>query len=250
MHGEEKEFDEFALREGGFEGCFNRFYPGAYAAFEQMLREASKRSPSPCRILDIGCGDGWTASRLDAMIRGVYLGLDLSAVCLSQLEKRAAGFSQLRVETREAGAVWLLAPGTREAVRSRLAGLPDLILCNAALHQIRKRVPGILPLVSSWTGLCRPGGLLVVGDYTVPPGTPGKDLDAMHHWIRTRTGQTPTPPETFPDPESVREALSAGGCELLASNQVRARPDLPLYYWVLLMRRSMDLPPEDRAAHP
>ena len=72
---------------------------------EALLQRAA---PAPGeRVLDVGCGAGWTTRRIAEAVGpdGLALGLDISEPLLAEAARRGAGLPQLRFQLGDAGQV-------------------------------------------------------------------------------------------------------------------------------------------------
>jgi len=230
------QFDEFARNEGGFQAVFNRNNPHAYAAFSSLLRRAVTALASPLRVLDIGCGDGWTAGMLDRLGKGRYLGIDRSAASLDRFRKETAPALLLEIFLREASAEWLLCRDSQHAIKETLGGEPNLVICNASLHQIRKAFQETDVLVASMADMVRKG-MVLIGEYYYPGEATQDAIQASYEWIRSRTGQNPTPAEGFPDPETLLHILQSRGLRGLFQEDVWANDFTAMRYRGVLMQK-------------
>ena len=72
---------------------------------EALLQRASPAAGE--RVLDVGCGAGWTTRRIAEAVgpEGLALGLDISEPLLAEAERRGAGTPQLRFQLGDAGSV-------------------------------------------------------------------------------------------------------------------------------------------------
>lgn len=231
------QFDEFAEKAGGFQAVFNQNNPHAYAAFSSLLRCAATALASPLRVLDIGCGDGWTAGTLDRFGKGRYFGIDQSAAGLERFQKDIAPALQMEIFLRKESAEWILCRDSKHAIEDTLGGEPNLVICNASLHQVQKSFRETNVLVASMAEMVRKG-LVLIGEYYYPGKATQDAIQASYEWIRTRTGQNPTPAEGFPDPDSLLNILVSRGLLRLSQEDVQANDFTVMRYRVVLMQKS------------
>ena len=106
-----------------------------YVQFANRIIEREK----PTTILDVGCGDGQVASRLD-LGGAFYVGIDPSATALSMARQRCPGLSFYLSDITCFDSVWfdLVAPERRIGVVAT-----DLLLCKEATQHM-----GIYDLVA------------------------------------------------------------------------------------------------------
>ncbi len=225
------EFEQF-----DYGRTFNSRYRAAYALFETELRRTVREAAdqgAPIRILDLGCGDGWTAGIVGEEASGRYAGIDTSENALRTLRSRFDARSRLQVAAFHAGAERLLDPAFDAEVRAFLGGHADVLVCNTALHQIRKSYRDVTGVCVAASGLVRKGGRVIVGDYWYPAEASSAEVEASREWIRAQSGQTPTAREGFLAPDEVAAALQRGGIHPASPATAVANEAIVLRYYVI-----------------
>lgn len=226
---DQAQFDQFAAQ-GGFENIFNSSYRPAYAAFGEQFLAAAKSGHGDLRVVDIGCGDGWTAEMLASLRSGTYVGIDTSGVSLGKLVARMDKSNLACVGFEESGE-WVLSEGAGEAVEKALGGRPNLFICNATGHQLRKVYPDVGEVLRGAIALLEPGSEVVVGDYYYPLHLDEATVEASRDSIRAG-GQNPTVRGGFIQPTDIRSTLERAGVEIIAENDVQANDSICLRYYV------------------
>jgi SAM-dependent methyltransferase len=154
----------------------------ATAAHHRRLMEAAAIEAAD-RVLDIGCGNGWTTLEAATLARdGGALGVDLSALMLERARERAAAEGIMNVEFVQADVqVHAFPPGELDVAISKFGCMffndPVAAFTNVRTAQ---RVGGRLALVvwqelgrNEWLLALR-GALALGRDLPTPaPGTPG-----------------------------------------------------------------------------
>lgn len=237
-HKDQQQFNIFANKEGGFESVFNENYPEAYATFHKLLFSYATKFSLNMRVLDIGCGDGWTAFVLASLGNGHYFGVDPSSESLRRFNSRLKQCTNLSVFLQGSSAEWILQHGSKSTISQSLGGSPKLIICNAALHQIRKTYEDLDSILRAFANLLVPGGHVIIGEYYFPPTVSSKDLASTYEWIRTTTGQNPTPANGYPDPDHIRAVLEGCGLQSVDEDDVQANNTLPFRYRGILMQKT------------
>lgn len=124
-------------------------YP--FAGYKRVLGGiyAVIRSSGAQRVLDIGCGTGTLAARLDA--DGVEVtGMDFSRKMLSAVREKAPGVRLIE---------WDFSSGLPDEVK---AGDMDAVVCTYAIHHLPDDEKG--RLIREMAGCVRPGGRILIGD--------------------------------------------------------------------------------------
>lgn len=235
-NSEQKEFDYFAVN-CGFEKIFNTSYSKAYALFSMILSDILKKSKHPLRILDIGCGDGWTAEFIaGANIGGTYLGIDTSEESIKKLNRRIPYERKLKVSGMVESAEWLVSPESSCEIRKILGGIPDIIICNTACHQIRKSYPYIYKIFAASGLSMNKDGILLVGDYYYPEDLSDDEMELDRIWIKNNTGQTPTPRSGFIPRTEMELVLKNAGFETEDVREVRANRAISIVYYLFRLK--------------
>jgi len=235
-NSEQKEFDYFAAN-CGFEKIFNSSYSKAYALFSLVLSNILKKSHRPLRILDIGCGDGWTAEFIaGADIGGTYLGIDTSEESIKKLNNRIPYERKLKVSGMMESAGWLVSPESSCEIHKMLGGTPDIVICNTACHQIRKTYPDLYRIFAATGFSMNKGGILLVGDYYYPEDLADDEVEEDRNWIKTTTGQTPTPRSGFITRSEMELILKNSGFESEYVREVRANRDISIIYYLFQLK--------------
>jgi SAM-dependent methyltransferase len=231
-HSEQKEFDYFAAN-CGFEKIFNSSYSKAYALFSLVLSDILKKSDRPLRILDIGCGDGWTAEFIaGADIGGTYLGIDTSRESIKKLNARIPYERKLKVSGLVESAEWIVSPESSCEIRKILGGTPDIVICNTACHQIRKTYPDLYKIFAATGFSMDKDGILLVGDYYYPEDLADDEIEEDRSWIKTTTGQTPTPRSGFITRSEMELILKNAGFAGEYVREVRANRNINIIYYL------------------
>jgi SAM-dependent methyltransferase len=235
-NSEQKEFDYFATS-CGFEKIFNSSYSKAYALFSLTLSSILKKTKRPLNILDIGCGDGWTAEFIaGADIGGTYLGIDTSEESIKKLNRRIPYERKLKVSGVVESAEWLALPEASCEIRKMLGGAPDIIICNTACHQIRKSYPDIYKIFAASGFSMGKDGILLVGDYYYPEDLADDEVETDRNWIKSTTGQTPTPRTGFITRSEMELILKNAGFASEYVKEVRANRDISLIYYLFQLK--------------
>ncbi len=234
---EQKEFDLFAASRG-FEKVFNTSYSKAYALFSFALSDYLKHSGPGLKVLDIGCGDGWTAEFISNFAKGNYLGIDPSEESIRKLMKRVPASSGLTVTGIADSAEWITDPKARKQIEKSLGGRPDLVICNAACHQIRKSYPDIRLLFASASSILKQDGTFMVGDYYFPEDMTDEEVEEDMNWIKNETGQTPTPRSGFIARNEMELLLDSSGFISDTARELRANRDIRIIYYLFVSRKT------------
>lgn len=235
-NSDQKEFDYFAAN-CGFEKIFNSSYSKAYALFSLVLSNILKEAKRPLRILDIGCGDGWTAEFIaGANVGGTYLGIDTSEESIKKLNKRIPYERKLKVSGIVESAEWLALPESSCEIRKMIGGSPDIIICNTACHQIRKSYPDIYRIFAAAGFSMNKDGILLVGDYYYPEDLGEEEVEEDRNWIKNTTGQTPTPRSGFITRSEMEIILKNAGFESEYVREVRANRDISIIYYLFQLK--------------
>jgi len=174
-----------------------------YAAVqEQALRELRARQPAS--VLDVGCGTGIFAARLDEeLVPGGVVGCDLSTGMLAEAATRTR---QVR---------WVRGDSARLPFRS---GAVDAVVCTQAFH--------FFDQPAAWAEFRRvlaPGGHALVGMINPRTEIGSRRFGRLSSAASKTRVSWPTRPE-------MRRMATDAGFEVLAQHQVdwRFRPVVPL----------------------
>lgn len=235
-NSELKEFDYFA-ENCGFEKIFNSYYSKAYALFSLTLSNILKKSKKPLRILDIGCGDGWTAELIaGAGIGGTYLGVDISEESIRKLRKRIPYERKLKIYGLVESAAWIASPEASCEIRKMIGGIPDIIICNTACHQIRKSYSDLYKVFAATGFSMNKDGILLVGDYYYPEDMSNDEVEEDRNWIKKNTGQTPTSRSGFITRSEMELILKNAGFVSENVKEVRANRDISIIYYLFRLK--------------
>lgn len=229
-HPDQQQFDIFAK---DYDKRFIETYRPAYGLFRGELYKILKTFHTPLRVLDVGCGNGWTAEKLSQKSSGCYAGVDPSEASLKILEERMALQKKFKVFAFCHSAEWICKENACTALCERLGGNPQLVICNVAFHQIRKTFPGIKSLIISLHRLQASGGVALFGDYYYPKNLPELEIQKALHWIKKKTGQNPTPPEAWFHPDEIHFILEETGYNIEETFEVQANPEICLKYYLI-----------------
>lgn len=118
-----------------------------------MYREILARVPEieGQRILDLGCGNGNILKMLQDRVEVRFYGLDISEKMVEEAKKRLGAAAQLSV-------------GDAENLPYE-DGFFDVVICNASFHHY----PDAQKAAAEMGRVLKPGGLLILGDPTMPP---------------------------------------------------------------------------------
>jgi SAM-dependent methyltransferase len=238
-HPDIRQFDSFATTDGGYEPVFNRSYAAAYELFSLELSCIVDQLRKPLKVVDIGCGDGWTAAFLASLSTGAYVGIDASGESVKALAARMRGNSRLTIYGLHQSAEWLLADSAALQVEALLGGFPSLIVCNTVIHQLRKTRCNVAGIICLCAGMLEIGGCFVLGDYYYPVDLSEEELNRAQQWIRDATGQNPTAHHVFWLPDDVRQVLRMTDLEVLACKETQANASIPLHYYLITAWRTM-----------
>ncbi|HBC87193.1 MAG TPA: hypothetical protein DCZ94_09585 [Lentisphaeria bacterium] len=233
----QKEFDHFAANRG-FEKIFNTSYSKAYALFTYVLSGFMKHARPDLKILDIGCGDGWTAEFISNLTIGHYYGIDTSEESINKLLKRIPAGSGLKVHGTVDSAESLLNSKNRIQIEKFLEGRPDLIICNASFHQIRKSYPDLRKMLATASLFLKQEGTMFVGDYYFPEDMSEEDVEKDREWIKVETGQTPTPRSGFITRSEMELILENSGFKSDSAREIRANRFIGLIYYLFVSRKT------------
>lgn len=234
-----RQFDVFAQNAGGYEPVFNQNYPDAYALFSSELSSIVTRLPEPQKVLDIGCGDGWTAAFLASLGTGIYVGIDASRESVKALTARIPGEGRFKVHGLHQSAEWLLRDSAVSLVMEMLGGYPSLIVCNTVIHQLRKTRFDVAEIICCCAGMLQPGGCFVLGDYYYRPTLSEKEVNRAQDWIWKTTGQNPTVRHLFSSPDDVRRVLRMTDLQILVCKETQANAAIPLRYYLITAGRGI-----------
>jgi SAM-dependent methyltransferase len=225
------------MSDGGYEPVFNRNYALAYELFSSMLARVVECLPKPQRVLDIGCGDGWTAAFLASRCGGMYLGIDPSAESIKALTGRFQGEGGLQVIGLQRSAEWLLTAPAGSLLVDLLDGLPSLIICNAVIHQLRKSQWDIGEVIIRCAEMLQPRGCLLLGDYYYLASLSEEEVQNAQEWIRKITGQNPTARDLFCSRDEMLQVFRQTSLEISEVRETRANAGTPLLYYLFIARR-------------
>ncbi|QDU93423.1 class I SAM-dependent methyltransferase [Lignipirellula cremea] len=128
-----------------------------YMEHPQLIAQLQEQFPAgagPLRIIDLGCGDSWLASRGFALADVAhYRGIDLSTEAITRARRNLSTWED-RVE--------LIAGDLLQVTQTLPAGSADVVLMSYSLHHFgpeQKRT-----VLSQATHLLAPGGRLVLID--------------------------------------------------------------------------------------
>ncbi|HCE43950.1 MAG TPA: hypothetical protein DET40_10415 [Lentisphaeria bacterium] len=234
---DQKEFDHFAANRG-FEKVFNSSYSKAYALFSFVLSDYLKQVKSDLKVLDIGCGDGWTAEFVSNFAKGHYFGIDSSAESIRKLEERVPENSGLKVTGVTESAEWIVNPKSCREIEKFLGGKPDLIICNAACHQIRKSYPDLRKVFAAASSILKQDGTILVGDYYFPEDMTQDEVEEDRNWIKNETGQTPTLRSGFIIRNEMELILESAGFISDTAREIRANRDISIIYYLFVSRKT------------
>jgi hypothetical protein len=110
---------------------------------------------------------------------------------------------------------------------------PNLIVCNAAGHEIRRQGGDVAAVYNSLLDELSPDGVLIIGDYWYPPSVNETDVARTMWWIKETTGHTPTSPNLLISPTEVRAVINDANCRILEEHACNASPHIKLEYYVL-----------------
>lgn len=229
-HPDQQQFDIFAK---DYDKRFIETYRPVYKIFQEQLFKVLKTFKEPLRILDLGCGNGWTAEQIVQVSHGVYVGIDPSEASLGILNERLALQKNFKVFTLCHSAEWICKEKARAELSEKLGGNPQLIICNAAFHQIRKTFPGIHSLIISLQSFQAAKGVALLGDYYYPKNLLPSEIQEALHWIKKKTGQNPTPPDAWFRPDEIHSILENTGYNIEEIFEVQANPEICLKYYLI-----------------
>ena len=190
-HSDQKQFDNFAK---DYDTRFIKSYLPVYELFCDRLSDTLKIINQSLRVLDVGCGNGWIAEQISQKSFGVYIGVDPSEASLEILKERLSSQKKLKVFTFCQSAEWICHENAASVLYEKLGGNPQLVICNAAFHQIRKTFPDVKSLIMSLYNLQVSDGVALFGDYHYPKNLSKAKIQKALNWIKKETGQNPTPP--------------------------------------------------------
>lgn len=227
------EFERF-----DYETTFNQNYAPAYELFSGHLASVVAGLPQPVRVLDVGCGNGWTARQIDMVASGAYFGIDTSANAIDAARRVAPTHRALRSEYLCSPASCLRQSDVLSSITRTLNGRPNMIICNTALHQIRKSDPDLQALIAVLFEVLDDGGVLLIGDYWYPTSLTDSEVEKSREWIRSQSGQTPTVREGFVSPSWSCGQLLNQKLEVAALTCTRANSQVLLEYYLLEGRKA------------
>ena len=117
-----------------------------------MYREILARVPDTRgqRLLDLGCGNGNILKTLNERIHAEYYGLDISEKMIEEAGKKLGKAARLQV-------------GDAEQLPYK-DNFFDVVVCNASFHHY----PNPEKAAAEMGRIIKPGGLLILGDPTMP----------------------------------------------------------------------------------
>ena len=225
------QFDAFAAQEG-FQAVFNSNYAAAYCIFTQKLLDAVHSIDEPLAVLDLGCGDGWTAEIIAVLKSGRYAGIDPSGISLEKLGSRLIAHPNFQTKGFQQSGEWLLSAEAADEIVRFLGKPPNLFICNATFHQLRKAFPDVGSVVEAAIRILADGAKVVIGDYHYPVDLSDTEVEAAREWVRVNTGQNPTVREGLFHPDPVRRWIEKSGVEIMGEEHVRATSHIPVIYYV------------------
>lgn len=233
--GDQQQFDAFAART--FVATFNRNYAPAYTRFETELEMVSKELAPRVNALDLGCGDGWTAELLASRgICGRYLGIDPAEKVIKRFNEVTKDFPHLKCTGIVEGGAWLTTLQAPALVRQLMQETPNLLLCHAVCHQLRKVTPDVAGVLAAAVNLLPLGGRVIVGDYFYPSTLSSSEVERSRDWIKA-AGQNPTVREGFFSPEELAGYLREAGVEILRTTEGPSNASIALEHYVISGRR-------------
>ncbi|MBI3928143.1 MAG: hypothetical protein HY319_21550 [Armatimonadetes bacterium] len=218
-------------------------YPLARSFYRRRLAALGRDLAEPLRILDLASGTGRGAEAIEA--HGRYLALDLDRVNLSVLCHRFHGHPRLTALSLPESVERLLEPTFRYRVQELIGGVPHLVLCGSAVHQLtgtleRTRVEILLREVAAWLA---PGAVVVVADYYYPEELSDAQFEEAEERIRKRLRAHPQlEPGAFhfgsrteyPTRRQVRRWLESAGLEVVENLTTAAFGGaLTEFYWLV-----------------
>jgi ubiquinone/menaquinone biosynthesis C-methylase UbiE len=123
-------------------------------SYRSLMEAAGVQSGD--RALDIGCGPGYFARRLAEAVgpMGSVVGVDAAPEMIEYASRKARRVSNCRFQ-----------PGTAEALALPDASF-DVVLSSLMMHHLPNEVR--LPAVREMKRVLRPGGTLLLADFTIP----------------------------------------------------------------------------------
>ncbi len=231
LHKDQKQFDAFAKN---YEVLFIQNHPRAYKRFALELKRVLKLIKQPLKVLDVGCGTGYTVNVMIATkTKGTYLGIDTSEQSLAILENKKKNSHNMSLKTICCSAQALLNKTNGDHILKKLGTKPNLIVCNASFHQINKTFPHIELLIKAFHKLLRKDGIIILGDYFYPEHLSKAQISKSRQWIRKQIGQNPTKASGFLSPNTISKMLTSVGFSIKTANICRANDVIDLNYYIV-----------------
>lgn len=241
------QFESFA--DTGYEHIFVSSYSNAYAGFLQAITHL--RLDGDSRVLDIGAGDGWVLVALDRLLahrsptdakRHIasipYVGVDPAQSAAAKISQQP-GLDCLRALGIACFLADIHQPSVHAQITDWLKGEPNVIVCNAAIHQIMKYESSLDDVIAQLVRPAQPPCQILIGDYYYPDHCSDVEVEAARSWIRTTTGQTPSQRGVFIAPPVLETKMQSHGFRLVRSGECQANDEICLrYYWQLRERQT------------
>lgn len=234
--GSQKVIEQWNSFAADYDQRFVANYSEAYALFGQNMAQAARLNSKPATVIDLACGSGWTLQFLAALGISSYFGIDISTQMIKVASERAKYKFPVHFAPRSAEA--LCNPVFCEEFLALLGAKPDLIICNAALHEIQKVYPDIDLILAQISRLLVSGGHLLIGDFFYSASSSLSDIASSARWIKNVTTEDPTAPQGFIQPLDLMQRLERLGFSVLKGSICRASAQTALeYYSILCVKR-------------
>lgn len=231
MSAEENEFDQLARRGISYEEAINQFYPWAYSSFIALLERTTQRA-TVSRVLDIGCGDGWTASVLAGLVPDAnYLGVDPAPSVIARFHQRNFGTDRFRAVVGDSRSI--RSDGGWAGVIENLGAQPDILICHASIHEITKADDAV-PFLKFLQRASEGGTKILVGDYYYPSYLTDQEVEEARRWISDQTDHDASPRDDFLSRTQVEAIFDGSGFLLEESHEHPANSEILLRYYLLL----------------
>ena len=154
-----------------------------------MALEIGRVIPTGCEVIDVGCGNGFIAHHLSAMLGSRVVGVDLGNTCEAPIDYRRYDGAQFPLSARSFDAV---------------------LLCYVLHHAQDVRL-----VLGEMRRVLRDGGLAVIYE-----DIPGSWWDRFICWTHNRQWRSRTGPCTFRLGVEWRSLFNSFGFEIVAERQL------------------------------
>lgn len=228
---------EFDAHAEAYQRNFVERFSGLYNLAREVLVDIARTYPEPLRVLDLGCGIGFTFDSIftEAHLRGSYFGIDPSAKSIEVLGAKIKADLGIQVATRVASATEIINPTVSRGVLDELGGRPHIIVLNASFqHIVKSEAAKIGPFLRRLHHLLAPGGTIMFGNYFHHSEQDYKAFCEAYERVSHHEPSKPT--ELFP-PALMKNLLEWVGFKSVTFCEVWASEEFPIRAYVMTARK-------------